>query len=117
MHTKHWRSVGAGLLVWVFATAACLLRQEAKDTPLSAPQEVGGASPSQQQLSQPASVGDRAPRHGGTLTMAVERDISLLNPLVTTRSGDRAVRALMFESLAEIDEQGNIKPKLAESWD
>jgi peptide/nickel transport system substrate-binding protein len=49
--------------------------------------------------------------------MAVERDISLLNPLVTTRSGDRAVRSLMFESLADIDEQGNIKPKLAESWD
>ncbi len=56
------------------------------------------------------------PKRGGTLTMAVRKDITLMNPLVTTRSTDRSIRELMFESLLGVDLKGNIQPYLAESW-
>jgi len=57
------------------------------------------------------------PKHGGVLTMAIRRDLEILNPLVNTRSTDRSVRELMFEPLLGIDLKGNVRPNLAESWE
>lgn len=62
-----------------------------------------------------ASAEDK-PRRGGILTMAIQKDLVLMNPLVATRSTDKLIRDLMFESLLDIDAKGNIKPNLAESW-
>ncbi len=56
------------------------------------------------------------PKRGGTLTMAIRKDLTTMNPLVTTRSTDRSIRDLMFEPLLGIDLKGNIQPYLAESW-
>ncbi len=57
------------------------------------------------------------PKRGGTLAMATRKDLTLMNPLVRTRSTDRSIRDLMFEPLLGIDLKGNIQPYLAESWD
>jgi ABC-type transport system substrate-binding protein len=57
------------------------------------------------------------PIQGGTLTMAIAKDIVLLNPLVATRSTEQAIRELMFEPLLGIDLRGNLQPNLAERWE
>ncbi len=57
------------------------------------------------------------PKRGGTLTVAIRKDIALMNPLVATRSGDKRIRALMYDSLLNTDLKGNIQPNLARSWE
>ncbi len=56
------------------------------------------------------------PKRGGTLRMAIRKDMRLMNPLVGTQSTERRIRSLMFEPLLGIDLQGKIQPNLAESW-
>ena len=56
------------------------------------------------------------PKQGGTLRMAIRKDMRLMNPLVGTQSTERRIRSLMFEPLLGIDLQGRIQPNLAESW-
>lgn len=57
------------------------------------------------------------PKRGGTLTMAIRKDIDLLNPLIGTKSTDGRIRELMFEPLLGLDLKGNVHPNLAESWE
>lgn len=65
----------------------------------------------------PAKSASDKPKRGGTLIMAIRKDLTVMNPLVRTLSTDKAIRQLMYESLLMLDEKGNIKPRLAESWD
>ncbi len=67
-------------------------------------------------LSLPEGGASETPKRGGTLTMAIRKDIRVLNPLVRTSSTDASIRGLMFESLLTRDENGKIQPNLAESW-
>jgi peptide/nickel transport system substrate-binding protein len=55
-------------------------------------------------------------KHGGTLRFATFKDIVTLNPFQSTRSIDRFVRSLAFESLLATDKNGNVGPSLAETW-
>jgi len=64
----------------------------------------------------PVQGASGAPKGGGTLTMGMRKDITVLNPLVRTFSTDERVRDLMFESLLTLDPHGSIQPLLAESW-
>lgn len=57
------------------------------------------------------------PRRGGTITLAISKDMALLNPLVSTSSTEARIRELMFEPLLGMDARGNIRPHLAEAWD
>ena len=57
------------------------------------------------------------PKRGGTVTMAISKDLTVMNPLTRTLSTDKLIRELMYESLLDMDEKGNFVPKLAESWD
>ena len=68
-------------------------------------------------LSLPLQGASDKPKRGGTLTMAVRKEIRIMNPLVRTRSIDGWIRELMFETLVEMDMNGNLHPNLAESWD
>ncbi len=61
------------------------------------------------------SIADQ-PKRGGTLTMAIRKDIALMNPLVGTKSVEKAVRGLIFEPLLGLDLNGKIQPNLAERW-
>lgn len=68
-------------------------------------------------LSLPIEGASDTPKRGGTLTMAIRKDLTLMNALVRTSSTDRSIRDLMFESLLDIDPKGNLQPNLATSWE
>lgn len=65
----------------------------------------------------PAKSSSDKPKRGGTLTMAIRKDIANTNPLIATRSTDQSIRELMFEPLLGVDLQGRIQPNLAKSWE
>jgi len=67
-------------------------------------------------LSVPLDSAWGEPKRGGTLTMAIRKDLTMMNPLVRTMSTDQSIRELIYESLLTLDEKGNLKPRLAESW-
>jgi peptide/nickel transport system substrate-binding protein len=56
------------------------------------------------------------PRTGGTLNIGIHADLYGLNPFVRMRSIDRNIRSLVYESLVTIDNKGEVRPFLAESW-
>jgi len=64
----------------------------------------------------PALAASETPRRGGTLTVGILKDLSLMNPLVKTSSVDRRIRGLMFEPLLGIDLRANLQPGLALAW-
>lgn len=68
-------------------------------------------------LSLPAKGASDKPKRGGTLTMAIRKDVSIMNPLIRTMSTDQSIRELIYESLLVLDAKGAIKPRLAESWE
>lgn len=68
-------------------------------------------------LSVPVQGASDSPRRGGTLTMAIRKDLTVMNVLVRTSSTDREIRQLMYESLLGVDLKGNLQPKLAETWE
>lgn len=57
------------------------------------------------------------PRRGGTVTLAIQRDLVVMNPMIRTASTERLIRELMFDPLLGKDHQGNIQPNLAEAWE
>ncbi|HWP60949.1 MAG TPA: ABC transporter substrate-binding protein [Candidatus Acidoferrales bacterium] len=57
------------------------------------------------------------PKKGGTITLATQNDLVIMNPMIRTASTERLMRMLMFDSLLGIDAQGNVQPNLAESWE
>lgn len=57
------------------------------------------------------------PKPGGTLTMGINKDLTMMNAMVRTQSTDRSIRDLMYDSLLGIDLKGNIQPYLAEAWE
>jgi ABC-type transport system substrate-binding protein len=57
------------------------------------------------------------PKRGGTVTLGVTRDMTVMNPLVDTGSTQKRIRDLMFEPLLGIDLKGNLQPALAQSWE
>jgi ABC-type transport system substrate-binding protein len=101
------RPSAATLLGAALVVAACGPRESAR------PADAEGA----QGRSESSAPARQAGKPGGTLTFAIAKDITHLNPLVRTSSTDQSVRELMFEPLLDRDERGNIVPKLAESWD
>src|SRR6185295_18501257 len=67
----------------------------------------GGASPS-------ASAGKAV--YGGTLTFALENDVSNLDPMLSSLFVDRNIHYAMYDSLVRVSPKGEILPWLAEKW-
>ena len=65
---------------------------------------------------QPANGAAAEPKRGGTVTLGITRDISVMNPLVDTSSTQKRIRDLMFEPLLGIDLKGYLQAGLAEAW-
>ena len=65
----------------------------------------------------PLQAASEQPKRGGALTLAISKDLVLMNPLVGTGSTERRIRELIFEPLLGIDLKGNIHPNLAEAWE
>lgn len=53
----------------------------------------------------------------GTLKIALHQDPPNLDPCFSTAAVDRQVFQGIFDTLVTLDEKGNIKPMLADSWD
>ena len=71
---------------------------------------------------QPSGGGSAAPSgakaaYGGTLTFALENDVSNLDPMLSGLFVDRNIHYAMYDSLVRVDPQGNILPWLAEKWE
>jgi peptide/nickel transport system substrate-binding protein len=71
---------------------------------------------------QPSGGGSSAPSaakaaYGGTLTFALENDVSNLDPMLSGLFVDRNIHYAMYDSLVRVDPQGNIIPWLAEKWE
>jgi ABC-type transport system substrate-binding protein len=62
------------------------------------------------------SEGAESPRYGGRLVFGLARDITGLNPFVRTRSTNKYVRQIAYETLFDYDAKAQIVPALAESW-
>src|ERR1700675_3229584 len=62
------------------------------------------------------SEGAESPRYGGRLVFGLARDISGLNPFVRTRSTNKYVRQIAYETLFDYDAKGQLVPALADSW-
>src|SRR5512132_1170676 len=54
--------------------------------------------------------------YGGTLTFALENDVSNLDPMLSSLFVDRNIHYAMYDSLVRVDVKGNIIPWLAEKW-
>ncbi len=54
--------------------------------------------------------------YGGTLTFALENDVSNLDPMLSGLFVDRNIHYAMYDSLVRVDVTGNIIPWLAEKW-
>src|SRR5216117_2136356 len=68
----------------------------------------GGASPT------PAAG---KPVYGGSVTFALENDVSDLDPMLSGLFVDRNIMYGMYDSLVRVDPKGNIIPWLAEKWE
>lgn len=73
----------------------------------SGPSATGGAAT--------ASAAPKA-NYGGTITFALENDVSNLDPMLSGLFVDRNIHYAMYDSLVRVDVKGNIIPWLAEKW-
>src|SRR5437868_15409309 len=71
-------------------------------------QPVGGGS------SAPSTAGKAS--YGGTITFALENDVSNLDPMLSGLFVDRNIHYAMYDSLVRVDPKGEIIPWLAEKW-
>ncbi len=74
-----------------------------------------GQSPSTGGGSSPTPAANK-PTYGGTLTFALENDVSNLDPMLSGLFVDRNIHYAMYDSLVRVDVKGNIIPWLAEKW-
>src|SRR5690348_1860950 len=65
-----------------------------------------------------AATASAAPKanYGGTITFALENDVSNLDPMLSSLFVDRNIHYAIYDSLVRVDTKGNIIPWLAEKW-
>ena len=54
--------------------------------------------------------------YGGTITFALENDVSNLDPMLSGLFVDRNIHYAIYDSLVKVDTKGNIVPGLATKW-
>ncbi len=66
----------------------------------------------------PAAAGSAAAKanHGGTITFALENDVSNLDPMLSGLFVDRNIHYAIYDSLVRVDTKGNIVQGLATKW-
>ena len=78
-----------------------------------------GSTPGTGTTTGPAATSSAAagkPTYGGTLTFALENDVSNLDPMLSGLFVDRNIHYAMYDSLVRVDVKGTIIPWLAEKW-
>ena len=64
----------------------------------------------------PAPAAGAKPVYGGSITFALENDVSNLDPMLSGLFVDRNIMYAIYDSLVRFDTKGNIIPWLAEKW-
>ncbi|MDI3340525.1 MAG: ABC transporter substrate-binding protein [Sphaerobacter sp.] len=77
----------------------------------------GGAPAGGSPTATTAASGDGAPQRGGSITVALNSDLTTMDPHKSTAAVDRQVYQLIYDKLVDIDAQLNIVPYLAERWE
>ena len=95
-------------LVTLFAATAILVGACTGTTSGPAPSASGGGAAT-------ATAAAKV-NYGGTLTFALENDVSNLDPMLSGLFVDRNIHYAMYDSLVRVDVKGNIIPWLAEKW-
>jgi peptide/nickel transport system substrate-binding protein len=90
----------------LFATAAVLVGACAPST--SGPGTTASGAPTASAAAQPT--------YGGTITFALENDVSNLDPRLSGLFVDRNIHYAMYDSLVRVNTKGEIIPWLAEKW-
>ncbi|MCA1648002.1 MAG: ABC transporter substrate-binding protein [Chloroflexi bacterium] len=65
----------------------------------------------------PATVAGGAPKSGGMLIIADRADNKTLDPAYISDTPSRLIGRAIYDTLVDVDEQGNIIPILAERWE
>jgi ABC-type transport system substrate-binding protein len=110
------RGVLAGLTAFVVVAVGCQANRSVGQRADEGSGQAPVAAPAQRSTQAQLPPGQE-PKRGGTITMAVQKDLTLLNPMVATKSSDKTVRELMFEPLLAVDRDGKFQPYLAERWE
>src|SRR5438105_802254 len=88
--------------------AALAVLMGACGQPGTGPSTSGGAAAS-------GSAAAKA-NYGGTITFALENDVSNLDPMLSSLFVDRNIHYAMYDSLVRVNTKGEIIPWLAEKW-
>lgn len=64
----------------------------------------------------PAASATAKGSYGGTITFALENDVSNLDPMLSGLFVDRNIQYALYDSLVKVDTKGNIIPGLATKW-
>jgi ABC-type transport system substrate-binding protein len=59
----------------------------------------------------------QSPKSGGSVSISLEADLPTLDPLGLSSFNDRQAGLIMYDTLLEMDEKGNIIPNIAENLD
>ncbi len=76
----------------------------------------GGPAPASGGAATAAATAAPKANYGGTITFALENDVSNLDPMLSGLFVDRNIHYAMYDSLVRVDVKGNIIPWLAEKW-
>lgn len=76
----------------------------------------GGPAPTSGGAATTAASAAPKVNYGGTITFALENDVSNLDPMLSGLFVDRNIHYAMYDSLVRVDVKGNIIPWLAEKW-
>ena len=63
------------------------------------------------------SAKNENPQYGGTFVIGISGDVESLNPLFAESAKAQEINHLILLGLADLDENSNFTPELAESWD
>ncbi|HEY8824443.1 MAG TPA: ABC transporter substrate-binding protein [Candidatus Limnocylindria bacterium] len=74
-----------------------------------------GQSPSTGGGTSPTAAANK-PTYGGTLTFALENDVSNLDPMLSGLFVDRNIHYAIYDSLVRVSPKGEIIPWLAKTW-
>ena len=105
---KRTRSLFAFFAIFAAVAAAC--------GPANAPTGGASAAPTSG-ASAAATAAAGKPTTGGTVTFALENDVSDLDPMLSGLFVDRNIMYAMYDSLVRFDTKGNIIPWLAEKYE
>ncbi|MCL4370180.1 MAG: ABC transporter substrate-binding protein [Chloroflexi bacterium] len=109
-------ALAAGLTATGNLLAACSSPPAPQPTAAAAPTAAAKAAAAPAVTAPAAAQAAGAPKAGGTLVFATSIDVPSLEPHLEAADAWHRRKFLIYENLTWVDNDVNVKPKLAESW-